>query len=309
MDNFSKLRILHVWDQAGVSCLLARSQRKLGHKADVIMREELSAGILEFYGFSNDLFPIEERINHNTGFRKFYDSLPNIFQWIGRKIKRKLRSFLFYLKVAKLAKTYDILHIHSVWTTVFFTLSKPKIIEWHGDDCRSSPSFQPHWKKWLVKLFIAVYGHFNKFYVSTPDLLADVKNSEHIPNPVDLQHWTRKKQPEPNTALYTHNWYEDGEHAKALAKKLNLKLTILDRRYPQSEWIPHGDLPAYMSQFEYFIDRKNIPSFSKTALEALALGMKVIQWDGKMILGLDLSHHPWNVAKRTIQIYRETLKK
>lgn len=42
---------------------------------------------------------------------------------------------------------------------------------------------------------------------------------------------------------------------------------------------------------------------SKTALEALACGLKVITWKGKIIEGLPPENHPENVAKRIFNIY------
>lgn len=33
------MKILHVWDQAGVASILAKYQKKLGHDSEVIRRE------------------------------------------------------------------------------------------------------------------------------------------------------------------------------------------------------------------------------------------------------------------------------
>ena len=43
-------RILHIWDQASVSCVLAKYQRKIGHEVSVIKRDGFDKfGIMHFY--------------------------------------------------------------------------------------------------------------------------------------------------------------------------------------------------------------------------------------------------------------------
>jgi len=300
------LKILHVWDQAGVACLMALFQRKLGHQADIIKLGEYAAVDIEsFYGFNLIPYKVvddgfQRRVYGKIGSSKIRNFL--------RIIRRKIRSFFFYLKVGSKARNYDILHIHSSWFTVFFTPFKAKIIEFHGDDCRSNPSLYPWLKRLVTRWFIRFYSIFYTIYVSTPDLLRDVPNSEWLPNPVDPEHFRRRQEPEPNSALYMHNWYEDGSHAQEIAAKLGLKLTVFDRTFPACQWIPHPQFPAFLSKFEYFIDRKEIPSHSKTGLEALAMGLKVIRgWDDKIVQDLDPKHLPEIVAAKTIQIYRGKL--
>lgn len=303
-----KLKILHVWDQAGVSCLLALYQRKLGHQADIIIREEYSSGIAETYGLTGQMFFLREKIDKTTTVRRVYYQLPKVMQSFIRAAKFKLRSLRFFVIVMKKAKHYNVLHIHSRWMCIFFVPFKKKIMHWHGDDCRRKPTFKPRLKRWITRLFIHFYSKHHIMYVSTPDLLEEVPNSRWLPNPVDLNHFHKRSCSLGNTACYTHNWYETGEHAHKLALTNGWKLTILDRAAPKQEWIPHQLFPQYLASFEYFIDRQKIHSLSKTALEALALGLKVVQgWDGKIVTKLDPQHHPLTCALRTLKIYRETL--
>ena len=78
---------------------------------------------------------------------------------------------------------------------------------------------------------------------------------------------------------------------------------VLDRSPPKNEWILYENMPEFLSQFEYFIDRKEIKSLSKTALEALCLGMKIVSCDEKIVSELNPIHAPLNVAKNTIKQY------
>jgi len=287
---------------------MALYQRKLGHQADVVIRKEFTGGFLEFYGFTKYVLPIKKEIDHSTPTRKIYDKLPAIIKLSMRSLKRRVRSITFYLFVRKHSKNYDILHIHSVWKTVLLVPFKKKILEFHGDDMRKNPSFMPWWKRVVVRSFIRLYTVFAPIYVSTPDLLDEgFSNVVYIPNPVDPHHFARLNEPEPKTALYTHSWYMSKDHARELASCLGLDLTILDRT--SGVWISHEDFPAYLSKFEYFIDRKEIPSLSKTGLEALVMGLKLVQgWDGKVLEGLDSQHYPDRVAENVMEIYRKTLK-
>jgi len=48
----------------------------------------------------------------------------------------------------------------------------------------------------------------------------------------------------------------------------------------------------FLNQFEVFFDQFTIPSLSKTALEAIACGCKVISWKGPVT-------HPEEIIKTT----------
>lgn len=303
ISSFQKLRlkILHVWDQAGVAALIAKYQRRLGHEAVVVKRygfDGLSIGKL--YG------------THTIPKRKYValgskvPSLLNPVKKVLRTILKQHRTLQFYITIRRLAKNYDILHIHSQYRTLFFTLSTRKIFEFHGDDARKTPSFQNPIDQLLTRLFLRVFHRLERFYVSTPDLTKDVPDSQWIPNPVDTELFVSVNPKKPNGhALYVHNWYETSEAAKKIAEAHDWKLTILDRA--KHEFVRYEDMPFYLSQFEYFIDRHAIPSLSKTALEALALGLRVVNWKGEIVEGLPECHMPENVAKRTLKIYEELL--
>lgn len=50
-----------------------------------------------------------------------------------------------------------------------------------------------------------------------------------------------------------------------------------------------------LNRYEYCIDRTSPESLSKTALEALACGLKVIRWDCRVVSGLLGEHRPERV--------------
>ena len=59
----------------------------------------------------------------------------------------------------------------------------------------------------------------------------------------------------------------------------------------------------------YYIDRTSPESLSKTALEALACGLKVIRWDGRVVSGLPEDHRPERVAEVVWRIYGRVRQK
>lgn len=101
------MRILHIWDQAGVASILAKYQRKLGHEAEVIKRE----------GFD------DYKIN------RFYNS--TIYQGSARG---------FYFYALKRSRNFDVVHVHSQVKVIPF-LSKPCVLHFHGSDLRQAGFF------------------------------------------------------------------------------------------------------------------------------------------------------------------------
>jgi hypothetical protein len=68
--------------------------------------------------------------------------------------------------------------------------------------------------------------------------------------------------------------------------------------------VPYSEMPEFLSRFEYFIDRFSIPSLSKIALEALAIGSKVLGYDGYIHKSLPVKHVPLSIAYSSLKIYR-----
>lgn len=303
----SAIRILHVWDQAGVAACLSKYQKNLGHQVTVVKLGNWDGkGIDEYYQTNQTYEPQNSSIyktaktklqNVNFGFKKvlyrLWSSYPTIklFWYVWRNQSK-----------------YDILHVHSMWSIVFFVPFKPKLYEFHGDDVRVKPSMYSWFRRLPARLFVNVFGWNRKLVVSTPDLLSCVPGSVWLPNIVDTEHFY--PMPElrvKGSALYCSMWYENGEHAIKYAKDNGLHLTVLERK--KNDWVDYREFPKYLNQFEVFIDRKEIHSLSKTALEALACGLKVVDWEGNEHVGLPVNHLPDVVTENCLKLYREVLKK
>lgn len=192
----------------------------------------------------------------------------------------------FVYQLLKICKTYDIIHVHGLSYVKVFNvdvfllklLRKKLIIHLHGTEIRES------YNKASTKLALRVA---DQVIVSTSDLLRYYKKAVWLPNPIDpvfkpLKH-TR------HGALYFKHWYEpDGDSiVKEKCREMNLELTVVN---PEENPIAYAEMPYFLNRFEVLFDQFTIPSLSKTALEALACGCKVMSWEGPVT-------HPEKILK------------
>lgn len=211
---------------------------------------------------------------------------------------------VFWLHIIKLSKAYDVTHVHSLAYWVSFNIhifglktSRATIVlHLHGSELRSSHNRFPT---------IAALQVCNRVLVSTPDLLSHYPKAIWLPNPIDPVFKPLKNPDRRGKALYFKKWYEP-EMEKTVQMKcddMGLKLTI------SSKPVPYREMPNFLNQFEVFFDRFTIPSLSKTALEALACGCKVISWKGLVANSEEIlkNHNMELVTEKLLKIYQETL--
>lgn len=196
------------------------------------------------------------------------------------------------------ARKFDVLHIHGVDKIIPYIRTcygnKPIILHYHGTDIRD---------KWGEKEHL--WCKANKVFYSVEDVWTyDYPNvGEYLPNPIDNELFFPDNSIErvANSALSFR--YGADEVANQFAKANELSLVLHDR---ENNPIPYVELGRFLCQFEYYIDAKYVGhSLSKTALEALACGCKVISKSGNIVARLPEDHKPRNVANRIWQTYRE----
>ncbi|MBV9667874.1 MAG: hypothetical protein JO327_07060, partial [Nitrososphaeraceae archaeon] len=173
------MRILHIWDQAGVACILAKYQQLQGHKAKVIMvAGQDKYGIYKFYEKYISNFTLEE----------------------------------FVEKCLEEAELADIIHIHSRVDILFklrrkFGRSKKIILHYHGTDIRRPYRPENHVpftlrlsnivlkSRTMAKTLRTKRFHVKAqrladvVIVSTPDLLRLISKCIYLPNPIDIDHF------------------------------------------------------------------------------------------------------------------------
>ena len=266
------LKILHIWSCAGISSLIAKYMDWIhGTESDVILTEKWD--------------PLKLNRYHTT------------------RMKSKP---LFGLRALVMARKYDLIHVH--YHSIFvpplkFLYDKPVIIHFHGSDVRQN--WGAHMKR--IK-------RSDRILVSTKDLLeGSPSRAMWTPNPVDTVKFRDKKGAIMSwDKAFTFSYGAD-EESKIIARKFGLSLEIVRER------IPYNVLDEFMRKFDYYIDIKKDfkgrilpthgpPVLSKTGLEALSLGLRVIAKDEKIRKVLPECHRVKNVVDFLYEIYQECLR-
>lgn len=287
-------KILHVWDLAGVASIMCKYQNRLGYNAKVYINEKF------------DTYRFSDVYKENT-----------IYHYDPKNRKKILNQVNFISQLKKIVDNFkpDIIHFHGLeYIPIFFKLLGYKIlIEFHGTRIRHKyydGSINPNRKtpRWMFRIYWLLGI---PIFVSTPDLLRDVpkynkprKINRLISNPVDKDIFNiSRHKPISETALFYLNHYDVDNLDIAINRtiKRGYKILIHDREKGIS--LNHLEFANYLSNFECYVDRIKIDSLSKTALECLAMGLKVIDWKNDIIKDLPHEHDPYNVARKTLEIY------
>lgn len=299
------MRILHIWDQAGVVCVFAKYQRAQGHDSKVILLS------------NRDKF----------GIYKFYEDYV-----------QTVKSKEFIDICIQEANFADIIHIHSLYNLVpklraKFGKSKIIILHYHGTDLRAPKppknkilytaglnnlatslldrAFLVLFRSARQKRAIQKKAHrlADAVLVSARDLLSYAEDGIFVPLPVDTDHFkpdtlekTNKKE-----ALTIDNPRIDMQMALNHCKKHNIRLNIevYDRtKYP----ILYEDMPLFLKKYNAyvdirFIDGKIIDQLSTTAVQSLACGLTVLDFELKYRQGLPAEFEAKKVVSKLSDIY------
>lgn len=266
------MRILHIWDQAGVACILAKHQRKLGHDVRILKRAGYDPfGIFDFY---------REPLLNTDG-----------------------KSFIKSAIVQ--ASQCEAIHVHSLYKIIPELRKrypeKKLVLHYHGSEARKE-----------IKDSVQLQAEQDSDAVigSTDDLKPYVGNAMiHVPNPIDTDHFkpgaescgSRKGAFTFKTTGANMEWVLS--HLKD--KGIETQVEVLDRQdYP----IPYSLLPRTLAQYSLYVDLKHVggkllQSSSKTALECLACGLQVLDHNLKYSKDLPDEHLPDAVARKVLEIY------
>jgi hypothetical protein len=261
------IKVFHVWDTSGVASIIARYMDKKYKTKSTVIMRK----IYDPYGL--------------TPQRSLTNSKARIFMW----------------KSMIMARNFDLIHLHDFDDIIpqlrSFFPKKPIILSYYGSKIRGQ------WEQ--RKQF---WSKADKVLVSTPDLLDDApENVIHVPCPIDTELFFSCGEHKEGTAF--HFSYDADDLAERYAKNYSLNLTVHDRN---KEPIPYSKMPEVLSCYEYYVDVKRvygklIKALSKTALEALACGTKVIKWDGEITPKLPPDHSPELVVDKIWEIYMDCI--
>lgn len=235
------MKVLILWNTAGAFTPIAKHLNSNGHQARIVMRE--------------DFDPFKHSVD--SGFAVMVNSAKGFYAEGLKQILYKFRP--------------DIIHCSSSMKMLVIARAiaprTPIILSYHGSDIRFAP--RPH----------AVAGLADFIHVTTPDLQQYGTWIDRVVD--DYFHYRGGRRL--NTALmyYSPHYYVDTRKAalKWCAER-NITLTIIDRTDPDFKPIPNKDMPVIYSAHEYYLDWKGqkdkIDALSRSALEALACGCKVV---------------------------------
>jgi len=244
------------------------------------------------------------------------------------------------------AKSADIIHIHSVEQLVIkirkvFGNSKRIILHYHGTDIRGlknknipynstiqntktrTKSYAAKVKNRLRLIQMGYYRSLrtesqklaNEILVSTPDLLLLLPYAKYLPNPVDVDHFSKddtihnkvNNNNNNNNALTIKTTSGDIQKTLLYCKEnnINLKIDVLDRTTTP---ILYEEIPNFLKKYNIYIDirivnDKILENFSKTALESLSCGLKVLNYKLEYIDKLPEMHNPVNVVNQLEKNY------
>jgi glycosyltransferase involved in cell wall biosynthesis len=262
------MNILYIWDQAGVACILAKHHRKMGHEVRILKR----AGYDPF------------------GISKFYDE--PLLDMDGK-------TFLKY--AIKEAARYDVIHVHTLYKVIPELRKKYRdkklVLHYHGSEVRGRQS-DPLRAEAEEKSDI-ILG-------STEDLKDYVEDIMYVPNPVDTGHFKPDSRLS-NRAFTISRSITDTQWMLDYMKKnsIDLEVEMVERG---SSPIPYSKVPAFLKQYGIYVDIRYIDgillkNLSKTGLESLACGLRVLDHKLEYVEGLPEEHKPEIVAGRVLDIY------
>jgi glycosyltransferase involved in cell wall biosynthesis len=262
------MKILHIWDQAGVACILAKHHRRRGHEVRIHKRAGYDPfGISQFYN---------EPLLHMDG-----------------------KAFLKY--AIKEAAGYDVVHVHTLYKIIPDLRKKYRdkklVLHYHGSEARSRQG---------DPLKAEAESRADVVLGSTDDLKDFVDDIVGVPNPVDTEHFAPGsslngkafmiRTPRGNT-----QWVLD--YLKS--NNIDLQVEVVNR---EASPIPYAQVPTFLRQYGTCVDIKYIDgillhAMSKTGLESLACGLSVLDHELKYVEGLPEKHKPEIAASKMLGIY------
>jgi len=271
------MRILHVWDQAATASVIAKWQKKVFDHHTVVIKNAK------------------------------HDHLKMTSYYGGIIINNKYR---FVLQAVLLARKFDIIHLHDAWFMVVplkILYPKKKIImHYHGSLVR----YEMKGKKWRLKWERLCDG----IIVATTELLEFeyAKQPHYIPNPVDTDLFKPvQKRSNLNNALISLK--KGQSSSRTLSNLLYHNISVRLDHIKKEEQVYYESFPKRLALYEYYVDipevnGKIIHANSVCGLQAMAMNLKVVNWDYTISESLPEFHRPENVVREIGKIYSYILK-
>ncbi|MEM4092652.1 MAG: hypothetical protein QW837_06345 [Conexivisphaerales archaeon] len=171
------------------------------------------------------------------------------------------------------------------------------VLHLHGSDVRTA--LKTAWLGWMVKSNIM---NAERVLYATEDMKNDVMrlrpDAIYLPTPVNVDLFGYKElyAVKPKAVYFKLSYEALPSALPSLLKKAGLSLDIFDKV------IPYRDMPALLRKYDIYIDRFSIPSLSKTALEAMSVGLATIDYRNRDALEerIEFLSDPGNVRSEGV---------
>jgi hypothetical protein len=209
------------------------------------------------------------------------------------------KAFLKY--VIKEVANYDVVHVHTIYKVIPELRRKYRdkklVLHYHGSEVRGKQS---------DPIRAEAEDKSDVLLGSTQDLKNYVNNIVYIPNPVDTEHF-KSDCLLSNRAFTISRSITDTRWMLDYLKKnnLDLKVELVERG---ANPIPYSGVPAFLKQYGIYVDIRYIDgilleNLSKTGLESLACGLRVLNHELRYVGGLPEEHKPEVVAGKVLDFY------
>jgi len=261
-------KVLHIWDNAAVSCVLAKFTKPYGYESRVIKRKKFDPfGVIKYYN---------------------------------QKYIANIAGPLFIIAAAKIASQADIVHIHSIFKLVPMIKNAKVILHYHGSDLRRNLDSEK--RKYceskadmiLVSTPDLMQEGFN--YLPNPVDTDLFKPQYHIEkNNKALTFSIRYLDMDLINHDVNMQHILDGMHHDIIDRE---KDPISYEKMPEL-------LNKYNRYIDVkYVDGQKLKAYSVTGLQALACGLEVFNYDNKLVKGLPDNHRPENVAAKLDEYYK-----
>lgn len=236
------------------------------------------------------------KAGHQADVVSFMDDRAFSFrQFYGGKHFQDQRLMLYYLRT--IVPDYDIVHLHFSYPILpqLSFIDKPMVMHYHGTELATN----------LAECITTDRG-CKLVLVAGEQMLQYHPRAKYLPTIVDTEHFKPVDTPEEKKGdLVFDISYLDTQ--RAILESGVKEPTVINR---QQFAVPYSEMPTFLNKFQTYIDfryhkeRGLLTDRSKTGLEALACGLKVIDQRG-ITEGLPEQHKPELVVKQLLSYYEE----
>lgn len=195
--------------------------------------------------------------------------------------------------IRKVAPEYDILHLMTAYQNLpqLYPFHKPTVIQYVGTEIVvAHQPMRKHTTKFAKEVVINEY------------LAQYAPDAVHIPYGADTDYFKPSDKPGSGYLTFDMDYIEKEKGREGL----EFKLAARNLTYAQ--------MPEALRQYEGYIDIKFdknykgiLPALSKTGVEALACGLRVMNWKREWLQGLPQERTPEAITKQLIELYEGVL--